>query len=102
MGAGPTDGLMLQILAWVAERPRTYEQAMEAWRTTCPRLSIWEDAQHDGLVRLEGGDAAGETRVVLTPRGRAALDSAGSGPGYSAGGASLVAQRKPVSSDHVP
>jgi hypothetical protein len=49
--------LTLQFLAWVAEGPRTYGEAMEAWRSTCPRLSIWEDAVRDGLVRLENGGA---------------------------------------------
>jgi hypothetical protein len=44
-----------QFLIWVADRPRTYADAMEAWRSTCPRLSIWEDALGDELVRLEPG-----------------------------------------------
>src|SRR5262249_45361315 len=36
--------LTLQFLAWLAERPRSYAETMEAWRTSCPRLSVWEDA----------------------------------------------------------
>ena len=61
-----------QFLAWVADRPRTYADAMEAWRSTCPRLSIWEDALGDELVRLEpGAGGLSECRVVLTPRGNA-------------------------------
>jgi hypothetical protein len=40
---------------------------MDAWRTHCPRLSVWEDALADGLVRVQRRD------VVLTPRGHAAL-----------------------------
>jgi len=47
--------LTLQFLAWVAERPRGYEETMDAWRTSCPRLSIWEDARLDGLVSLNRG-----------------------------------------------
>ncbi len=68
--------LTLQFLAWVAGRPRTYKDAMEAWRTSCPRMPIWEDAVSDGLVRLEcrGGQPMGQRKVVLTPRGRAVLD----------------------------
>ena len=62
--------LTLQFLAWVAERPRSYAEAMEAWRTSCPRMSIWEDANLDGLVRLDGAD---KTMVTLTERGRAVL-----------------------------
>lgn len=61
----------LQFLAWVAERPRSYAAVMEAWRSTCPRLSVWEDACLDGLVAI-GGTA--ERIVVLTARGRAALE----------------------------
>jgi len=65
--------LTLQFLAWVAEAPRTYAQAMEAWRSTCPRLSIWEDAILDGLVAFEGGVTRNQSRVTLTPKGRALL-----------------------------
>jgi hypothetical protein len=63
--------IMLQFLAWVADRPRTYPDTMEAWHSTCPRLSVWEDAIIDGLVRLDNG--AGRA-VRLTPRGAAMLD----------------------------
>jgi len=72
---GPSAGLRLQFLAWVAARPRTYAEAMDAWRTSCPRLSVWEDALGDGLVRVQARDAAtqGECAVSLTARGRAAL-----------------------------
>jgi hypothetical protein len=71
----PAHALTLQFLAWVAEAPRTYAQAMDAWRSTCPRLSIWEDAILDGLVAFEGGATRNQSRVMLTPRGRAALGS---------------------------
>jgi hypothetical protein len=65
--------IMIQFLAWVADRPRTYAQTMEAWRSTCPRLSVWEDAIIDGLVRVEN-DA--NRAVSLTLRGRAVLAEA--------------------------
>ena len=67
----PVSLLMLQFLDWVARRPRTYAEAMEAWRTSCPRLSVWEDALIDGLIELEGGPS--QPAVVLTPRGRSVL-----------------------------
>jgi hypothetical protein len=67
----PASLIMLQFLAWVADRPRTYPETMEAWHSTCPRLSVWEDAIIDGLVRLDNG--AGRA-VRLTPRGRAILE----------------------------
>ena len=69
----PADALTLQFLAWVAEGPRSYVQAMEAWRSTCPRLSIWEDAILDGLIAFEGGASRNQSRVALTIKGRAVL-----------------------------
>ena len=48
-----TEALTLQFLAFVADGERTYGETMEAWRSTCPRMSIWEDAVRDGLVRIE-------------------------------------------------
>jgi hypothetical protein len=61
--------IMIQFLSWVADRPRTYGQTMEAWRTSCPRLSVWEDAVIEDLVRIEGAHRA----VRLSPRGHAVL-----------------------------
>jgi hypothetical protein len=68
--------LMRDFLTWVARRPRGYAEAMEAWRSSCPRLTIWDDALTDGLVLVERGEGAGQrgSRVVLTPRGRSLLD----------------------------
>jgi hypothetical protein len=68
--------LTVQFLAWVAERPRTYAETMEAWRTSCPRLSVWEDATIAGLVRLEAG-AERQTLVCLTAIGRQTLEHQG-------------------------
>lgn len=66
-----TSPLMLDFLTWIASGPRSYAEAMEAWRTSCPRFTIWEDALDDALIRLESGRGAGhcEARVVLTPAG---------------------------------
>jgi hypothetical protein len=60
----------LQFLAWVADRPRTYGETMDAWRSTCPQLSVWEDAILAGLVQIENGNSRA---VTLTRRGRALL-----------------------------
>jgi hypothetical protein len=68
------DALTLQLLAWIADRPRTYVDTIAAWRTSCPRLTIWEDACDDGLIHVERGQTAGESTVSLTRLGRAALD----------------------------
>jgi hypothetical protein len=72
----PAHALRLQVLAWVAAAPRTYEHAMDAWRSTCPRLSIWEDAILDGLVAIARGATRNQSRVALTPKGRALLAAA--------------------------
>ena len=74
----PISALTRDFLAWIAREPRSYAETMEAWRTHCPRFTIWEDALADDLVRLEQaeGARAREARVVLTPRGRAMLAAA--------------------------
>ena len=53
----------LQLLEWITERPRTYPETIDAWKSSCPRLTIWEDAVSDCLVRVERG------RVRLTGAG---------------------------------
>jgi hypothetical protein len=42
--------LVLDLVDWVAARPRPYAEVMEVWRTSCPRLTIWEDAVDHGFV----------------------------------------------------
>jgi hypothetical protein len=64
--------LTQQFLAWVAEAERSYADA-EAWRRSCPHLSIWEDAIADGLVRFQNGSSMQQSRLMLTERGRALL-----------------------------
>ena len=66
--------LMIEFLSWVSSRPRTYAETMDAWRSHCPRQTIWEDAQIEGLVQLEGAGNTNERRVVLTEQGRALLN----------------------------
>lgn len=67
----PVSALTIQFLTWVASRPRTRSDVMDAWRSTCPMNSIWEDAVIDGLVSL---DPAGN--VILTALGRVVLERA--------------------------
>ena len=62
--------LTLQLLEWIAARPRSYAETIEAWRTTCPRLSIWEDACIDGLIGRNDGKI-----VTLSRKGAALLDA---------------------------
>ena len=63
--------IMIQFLAWVADRPRNYAPTMDAWRSSCPRLSVWEDAIIEGLVRIESN---ANRAVRLTKRGSAMLE----------------------------
>jgi len=68
--------LVLQLLQWISDRPRTYEETMDAWRSTCPRLTTWEDALISGLVQVEAdGDGTRDLRVTLTARGRSLVES---------------------------
>lgn len=64
---------VLEFLAWVSIRQRTYGEAMESWRSTCPRLSTWEDALANGLIQIEDGSSMDQARVTLTARGQAIL-----------------------------
>ncbi len=63
-----TQALVLDLVEWVATRPRPYEEVMAAWRTSCPGLTIWEDAVDQGLVVREHSDDAGRM-VKVTPLG---------------------------------
>jgi hypothetical protein len=65
--------LLRQFLAWVEAQPRGYAETMDAWRTSCPRLQVWEEATERGLVRLDHGATQSGTRVALTEAGRAML-----------------------------
>lgn len=63
----------LELLAWIEERPRTYAETMDAWRSSCPRLTVWEDALADDLVEVVRS-GANRSMVVLTARGLAVLN----------------------------
>ena len=62
------EALILDLLEWVTQRDRTYEEVMEAWRTSCPRLPVWEEANDRGLVSRE--DVNGLCVVRITSSGR--------------------------------
>jgi hypothetical protein len=66
--------LTLEFLTWVSSRPRTYAEAMEAWRSSCPRHPVWDDALNDGLIQIvREGDTTQSAIVSLTSRGQALL-----------------------------
>jgi len=68
--------LVLDLLEWVAHRPRPYSEVMEAWRTSCPRLAVWEEAVDHALVeRSQNG--GGQVMVRATPRALKLLEMEG-------------------------
>jgi hypothetical protein len=44
------DTLILDLLEWMGPNPRPYAEVLEAWRTSCPRLPVWEDANDRGFI----------------------------------------------------
>jgi hypothetical protein len=68
--------LILDMLAWLAREPRPYAEVMEVWRTSCPRLTIWEDAVDGGLVVRRHEPSLAAPIVALTPLGEQALRTA--------------------------
>jgi len=65
--------LILDFLEWLAAKPRPYSEVMDAWRTSCPRLTVWEDANERGFVTQRSVAGVGAV-VDLTPAGRSFLE----------------------------
>lgn len=47
------DPLVLDFVEWVAREPRAYAEVIATWKTSCPRLTTWEDAADRGYVARE-------------------------------------------------
>ena len=71
-----TDPLVLDLVEWIAREPRLYSEVIETWRTSCPRLTIWEDAVDRGYVTRESVAGAG-LRVAITAAGATFLRAHG-------------------------
>ena len=65
------DALLRDMLMWLARDARPYDEVMEAWRTSCPRLPVWEDANDRGFIEQTRMDRSAMVRI--TPAGRAFL-----------------------------
>ena len=63
------ESLILDLLEWIDARDRSYDEVMSAWRTSCPRLPVWEDANDRGLVEIDD-----RSMVRVTSAGRALLE----------------------------
>ena len=68
----PVEPLILDLLEWLARRPRSYAEAIDAWRTSCPRFPVWEEATDRRYVEVHDG-VDGTLAVSLTPLGRSLL-----------------------------
>jgi predicted transcriptional regulator len=65
------DALLFDMLSWLAPGARPYAEVMDAWRTSCPRLTVWEDALEGGMIERVRGDRVQLVRI--TPTGLAFL-----------------------------
>jgi hypothetical protein len=65
------DALILDLLQWVANGGKSYADVMNAWRTSCPKLPVWEEVNERGLVAREIKN--GRELIRITPAGRALL-----------------------------
>jgi hypothetical protein len=65
------EALVLDLLEWLALHERSYEETMDAWRTSCPRLPVWEEATDLGLVSIR--NSSDGPRVSATRAGVAFL-----------------------------
>jgi hypothetical protein len=63
----PVDDLILDLLEWIGPGARPYSEVMDAWKTSCPRLTVWEDANDLGYITREG------PLVSVSPAGVALL-----------------------------
>ena len=65
----PIEALILDLLEWIGARPRPYVEVIEAWRTSCPRLPVWEEANARGFLAHSHTPGAA-ARVAVSERGR--------------------------------
>jgi hypothetical protein len=78
--ADTLDPLVLDFLEWLAREPRSYAEVMDVWRTSCPRLTVWEDSVDRGFVARGLPDQSiGQQGAIvgLTPSGFSFLSQHG-------------------------
>jgi len=59
--AETVDSLILDLLEWLGSHPRPYAEVLDAWRTSCPRLPVWEEANERGYVERHRAPGTGPT-----------------------------------------
>jgi D-3-phosphoglycerate dehydrogenase / 2-oxoglutarate reductase len=70
--ADPVEALVLDLLEWLDATPRPYGEVMSVWRTSCPHLPVWEEANAQGLLERQRTTGTEES-VGLSASGRAHL-----------------------------
>jgi hypothetical protein len=70
----PVEPLVLDLLEWIGRKRRPYSEVIEVWRTSCPRLPVWEEANTRGFVERRH-QAGNEAWVQVSPMGLAFLDA---------------------------
>ena len=68
----PVDALVLDLLEWIGREGRPYAEVIDAWRTSCPRLPVWEEANARGYIVHEHVAGFG-ARISVSPSGLALL-----------------------------
>jgi hypothetical protein len=67
------ESLVLDLLEWIDRTPRPYAEVLDAWRTSCPRLPVWEDANRRAFVLRRRDPGDDEVLILLSPAGEAHL-----------------------------
>ena len=95
----PVDALVLDLLEWIGPGARPYPEVIDTWRTSCPRLPVWEEANARGYIDHRRAEGVG-TLVSVSQPGRAALSeqrrtswSMPGGPGPAGGGLATCSEK---------
>ena len=67
------ESLVLDLLEWIGTGPRPYDEVLDAWRTSCPRLPVWEAANECGFIVRHREPGCHELLVSVSPAGGAHL-----------------------------
>ena len=79
----PVEPLIIDLLEWIGPHPRPYAEVMDAWRTSCPRLPVWEEANARGYIIRQHSAATGAL-VAVSPLGLVVLEQRRRSPAPSA------------------
>ena len=64
----PVDDLVLDLIEWMGAAPRPYDEVLQVWRTSCPRLPVWEEANERGFIRHDREPGRGRL-LSVSPAG---------------------------------